>query len=40
MSMAGALQNSGSSSKTLIMYGSDGSGALASPSNPLVSNFD
>jgi len=36
MSMAGALQNSGSSSKTLIMYGSDGSGALASPSNPLA----
>eukprot|EP01018_Ginkgo_biloba_P003852 Gb_10345 [translate_table: standard] len=35
MSMAGALQHSGSSSKPLMMFGSDGTGTLASPSNPL-----
>ncbi len=36
MSMAGALQNSGSISKPLLMYGADGTATLASPSNQLV----
>lgn len=36
MSMAGALQHSGSISKPLLMYGADGTGTLASPSNQLV----
>eukprot|EP00252_Welwitschia_mirabilis_P005203 TRINITY_DN1568_c0_g6_i2.p1 TRINITY_DN1568_c0_g6~~TRINITY_DN1568_c0_g6_i2.p1 ORF type:complete len:882 (-),score=202.48 TRINITY_DN1568_c0_g6_i2:799-3444(-) len=36
MTMTGTLQHSGSSSKPLMMYGSDGTGPLASPSNPLA----
>ncbi|KAG0605882.1 hypothetical protein M758_9G095200 [Ceratodon purpureus] len=36
MSMAGALQHSGSISKPLLMYGADGTGTLASPSNQLA----
>ncbi|CAM6079795.1 unnamed protein product [Sphagnum tenellum] len=36
MSMAGALQNSGSISKPLLMYGADGTATLASPSNQLA----
>uniref|UniRef100_A0A7I4DAC1 LisH domain-containing protein n=1 Tax=Physcomitrium patens TaxID=3218 RepID=A0A7I4DAC1_PHYPA len=36
MSMAGALQHSGSTSKPLLMYGADGTGPLASPSNQLA----
>lgn len=34
-----ALPHSGSSSKPLMMFGADGSGALTSPSNQLVSKF-
>jgi hypothetical protein len=34
--MAGNLQNVGSVSKGLMMYGADGAGALASSTNQLV----
>jgi len=34
-----ALPNSGSSSKPLMMFGTDGTGTLTSPSNQLVSGF-
>lgn len=37
--MAGALQHSGSISKPLVMYGADGTGTLASPSNQLVTSW-
>eukprot|EP01018_Ginkgo_biloba_P009921 Gb_06853 [translate_table: standard] len=36
MSMAGTLHHSSSMSKNLMMYGSDGTGGLASPSNQLA----
>jgi len=36
MSMAGALQHNSNISKPLLMYGTDGTTTLASPSNHLV----
>ncbi len=38
MSMAGALQHNSSISKPLLMYGTDGTATLASPSNQLVNS--